>query len=37
MDYPLDVTFKLIAIAPLYDVSSNFAMEQVKYSTEVPV
>lgn len=28
---------KLIAIAPLSDVSSNFAMEQVKYSTEVPV
>lgn len=28
---------KLIRIAPLYDVSSNFAMEQVKYSTEVPV
>ncbi|NBC23551.1 MAG: AsnC family transcriptional regulator [Gammaproteobacteria bacterium] len=28
---------KLIAIAPLNDVSSNFAMEQVKYSTEVPV
>lgn len=28
---------KLIAIAPLYDVSSNFAMEQVKYTTEVPV
>jgi Lrp/AsnC family transcriptional regulator len=28
---------KLIAIAPLSDVSSNFAMEQVKYTTEVPV
>ena len=28
---------KLIAIAPLMDVSSNFAMEQVKYTTEVPV
>jgi Lrp/AsnC family transcriptional regulator len=28
---------KLIAIAPLTDVSSNFAMEQVKYTTEVPV
>lgn len=28
---------KLIAIAPLYDVSSNFAMEQVKYTTEIPV
>jgi Lrp/AsnC family transcriptional regulator len=28
---------KLIRIAPLNDVSSNFAMEQVKYSTEVPV
>lgn len=28
---------KLIRIAPLYDVSSNFAMEQVKYTTEVPV
>jgi Lrp/AsnC family transcriptional regulator len=28
---------KLIAIAPLFDVSSSFAMEQVKYSTEVPV
>jgi len=26
---------KLIRIAPLYDVSSNFAMEQVKYTTEV--
>ena len=23
--------------APLSDVSSNFAMEQVKYTTEVPV
>ncbi|MEZ5559217.1 MAG: Lrp/AsnC family transcriptional regulator [Pseudomonadales bacterium] len=28
---------KLIAIAPLFDVSSSFAMEQVKYTTEVPV
>lgn len=28
---------KLIRIAPLYDVSSNFAMEQVKYTTEIPV
>jgi Lrp/AsnC family transcriptional regulator len=28
---------KLIRIAPLYDVSSNFAMEQVKYTTEVPL
>jgi Lrp/AsnC family transcriptional regulator len=28
---------KLIAIVPLYDVSSSFAMEQVKYTTEVPV
>jgi Lrp/AsnC family transcriptional regulator len=28
---------KLIRIAPLYDVSSNFAMEQVKYTTEVPI
>ena len=28
---------KLIRIAPLSDVSSNFAMEQVKYTTEVPV
>jgi len=28
---------KLIRIAPLSDVASNFAMEQVKYSTEVPV
>lgn len=28
---------KLIAVAPLHDVSSNFAMEQVKYTTEVPV
>jgi Lrp/AsnC family transcriptional regulator len=28
---------KLIAIAPLHDVSSSFAMEQVKYTTEVPV
>ena len=28
---------KLIAIAPLSDVSSNFAMEQVKYTTEIPV
>lgn len=28
---------KLIRIAPLYDVSSSFAMEQVKYTTEVPV
>ena len=28
---------KLIAIAPLYDVSSSFAMEQVKYTTEIPV
>lgn len=28
---------KLIAIAPMYDVSSSFAMEQVKYTTEVPV
>lgn len=27
---------KLIAIAPLSDVSSNFAMEQVKYTTEIP-
>ena len=28
---------KLIRIAPLFDVSSNFAMEQVKYTTEVPL
>ncbi|MFM7121667.1 MAG: Lrp/AsnC family transcriptional regulator [Gammaproteobacteria bacterium] len=28
---------KLIRIAPLSDVSSNFAMEQVKYTTEVPL
>jgi Lrp/AsnC family transcriptional regulator len=28
---------KLIRIAPLHDVSSSFAMEQVKYTTEVPV
>lgn len=28
---------KLIQIAPLNDVSSNFAMEQVKYTTEIPV
>lgn len=28
---------KLIAIAPLSDVSSSFAMEQVKYTTEVPL
>lgn len=28
---------KLIKVAPLTDVSSNFAMEQVKYTTEVPV
>lgn len=28
---------KLISIAPLQDVSSNFAMEQVKYTTEIPV
>ncbi|MFW6092689.1 MAG: Lrp/AsnC family transcriptional regulator [Pseudomonadota bacterium] len=28
---------KLIRIAPLYDVSSSFAMEQVKYTTEIPV
>ena len=28
---------KLIRIAPLSDVSSNFAMEQVKYTTEVPI
>jgi Lrp/AsnC family transcriptional regulator len=28
---------KLIRIAPLYDVSSNFAMEQVKYTTEIPI
>lgn len=28
---------KLIRIAPLTDVSSNFAMEQVKYTTEVPL
>ncbi len=28
---------KLIAIAPLTDVSSSFAMEQVKYTTEIPI
>jgi Lrp/AsnC family transcriptional regulator len=28
---------KLIRVAPLSDVSSNFAMEQVKYTTEVPL
>jgi Lrp/AsnC family transcriptional regulator len=28
---------KLIRVAPLSDVSSNFAMEQVKYTTQVPL
>ena len=33
-----DVVYKkLIRVAPLSDVSSNFAMEQVKYTTEVPL
>jgi Lrp/AsnC family transcriptional regulator len=27
----------LIAAVPLYDVSSSFAMEQIKYSTALPV
>ncbi|MBW0450110.1 Lrp/AsnC family transcriptional regulator [Paraburkholderia phenoliruptrix] len=28
---------QLIAAVPLYDVSSSFAMEQIKYSTALPV
>lgn len=28
---------QLIQVAPLHDVSSSFAMEQIKYSTEVPL
>jgi Lrp/AsnC family transcriptional regulator len=27
----------LIRAVPLYDVSSSFAMEQIKYSTALPV
>ena len=28
---------QLIRVAELYDVSSSFAMEQIKYTTEVPL
>jgi Lrp/AsnC family transcriptional regulator len=28
---------ELIRAVPLYDVSSSFAMEQIKYSTALPV
>ena len=28
---------KLIRVAELYDVSSSFAMEQLKYTTEIPL
>jgi len=28
---------KLIRIADIYDVSSSFAMEQIKYTTALPV
>jgi Lrp/AsnC family transcriptional regulator len=28
---------RLIRVAELYDVSSSFAMEQIKYTTEVPL
>ncbi len=28
---------QLIKVAPLHDVSSSFAMEQIKYTTEVPL
>ena len=32
-----DVYKRLIAAVPLFDVSSSFAMEQIKYTTELPV
>ena len=28
---------RLIKVAPLYDVSSSFAMERIKYTTALPI